>query len=387
MIREIQGKRTDLEIAALSELDLGLAPAGGGRLYRAFPNLSRPRWVLPAAPLLFRASLNLIVPYTLPGRAAKRLIAAGVYKGSRLALDTDDLRGLERALAQRLDREDVRLAFYTGGHGPYRKTTALVLTTDGASVAYAKIALHEAAREALRREHDTLLRLARISALKHRVPAVIALFNLADRLVLATTIGPPDRGPNRPGPEHERFLHDLHQAFAEFGRFENSEAWTRMATLAERLEPALDTPTRERIRLALHHLHGGLGPTRVPLTLGHRDFCPWNTRLSRHGMFVFDWETAALVLPLHDAFHFEAMQAVLRNRPYRPDRNFLRRLLNKVWPDGESKMAFLYLAYLLDMALFYADSRARGPDIGQGRTLDRFGRAIDAWLDGRQTAT
>lgn len=381
------GKRPDLKISTLSELGLGLAPATGGRRYRAFPNLSHPRWLLPAAPRLFRASLDLVVPYTRKGRAAKRLIAAGIYRGSPLALDEDGLMALEGALARKLDRNDVRLAFYTGGRGPYRKTTALVMTAAAASVAYAKIALHQAARDALGHERDTLLRLARISTLEDQVPVLIAQFNLGDRLVLATTAGPPDRGPNRPGRAHETFLHDLHEAFAKFESFENSVAWTRMAALAAQLAPALDAPWRERCRHALDRLHGDLGTSPMPLTLGHRDFCPWNTRMGSRGLFVFDWETAAPVLPLHDAFHFEAMQAALRNRPYRPDRDFLRRLLTAIWPDGRSKMTLLHLAYLLDTALFYADSRARGPDVGQDGTLDWFGRAIDSWFDGRHAIT
>ena len=364
-------------------MELGLVPPRSGRRYCAFPNLARPRWVLPATPPLFRASLDLVVPYSLRGRAAKRLIAAGIYKGSPLALDEDDLTALEDALARRLERDDVRLAFYTGGRGPYRKTTALVMTTEGASVAYAKIALRRAAREALGREHDTLLRLARISAFEDRVPAPIARFDLGARLVLATTIGPPERGPNRPGGAHEIFLRDLHAAFAESEILENSVAWTRMTALAARLAPALGKPWQNRFRRALNHLHAELGSTPVPLALGHRDFCPWNTRTGPRGLFVFDWETAAPVLPLHDAFHFEAMQAALCNRPYRPDRDFLDHLLNAVWPEGRSKMALLHLAYLLDTGLYYADLCTRGPYVGQGKALDWFGRAIDAWLDGR----
>src|SRR5829696_7397739 len=122
-----------------------------GRIYTAYPNLANVRWLLPAnQPALRRAGIEgLYQPNSLRGRAARHIIGKGALQGQKVWLQEDDLARLETKLASVVGVEGVRLAFYLGVPAPHRKVTAQVLTPEGNTLAYAKIATSELARGAL----------------------------------------------------------------------------------------------------------------------------------------------------------------------------------------------------------------------------------------------
>src|SRR5215208_1449829 len=102
-------------------------------------------------PALRRAGIeDLYQPNSLRGRALKTIIGAGALQGQKVWLQEDDLERLETMVASVLGVEGVRLAFYLGVPAPHRKVTAQVLTPLGKTLAYAKIATSELAREAPR---------------------------------------------------------------------------------------------------------------------------------------------------------------------------------------------------------------------------------------------
>ena len=74
---------------------------GEGREYRAYPSLSRARWLLPAGrPNVRRAGIRgLFRPSTLKGRALQALILAGGVPGQSVPLRRDALVALEDELA------------------------------------------------------------------------------------------------------------------------------------------------------------------------------------------------------------------------------------------------------------------------------------------------
>jgi hypothetical protein len=146
-----------------------------GRIYTAYPNLANLRWLLPAnQPALRRAGIEgLYQPNSLRGRALKTIIGAGALQGQKVWLQEDDLERLETMVVSVLGVEGVRLAFYLGVPAPHRKVTAQVLTPLGKTLAYAKIATSELAREALDTERRALLRLSQSKALQGTVPKVL----------------------------------------------------------------------------------------------------------------------------------------------------------------------------------------------------------------------
>src|SRR5829696_10452356 len=121
-----------------------------GRMYAAYPNLANVRWLLPAKePALRRAGIGgLYQPNSLRGRALRTIIGAGAVPGDKVWLEEDAIARLETMLAAGLGVEAARLAFYLGVPAPHRKVTAQVLTPDGETLAYAKIATSPLAQAA-----------------------------------------------------------------------------------------------------------------------------------------------------------------------------------------------------------------------------------------------
>ena len=326
--------------------------------------------------------MALFVPGSLRGRIAKPFIAARLFPGATLNLDDDGLTALEAAMATVLGKEQVRLAFFVLDRRLYRRVTALIMAPDGRTLAYAKLAHHDAEQHALIQEGNALAQLAAAPVLEGHVPSVLGSTTLETCRILLISPGPTGRGPNRLQRVHGEFLRNLQDIADSFGPFENSAAWHRMTTLAESLEGAIGESWSQRYKRAFDRLHAGLGPVALPLAFGHRDFCHWNTRMGKRGLFVFDWEAAVpAVTPLHDAFHFGAIPAVGAGRRYVPDRAIIRHILKRLWPAGLPYLALLYLAYLIDMSLFRAEDFVRAPSIVDTRILEWYGRAIDAWLE------
>jgi hypothetical protein len=164
-----------------------------GRIYTAYPNLANLRWLLPAnQPALRRAGIEgLYQPNSLRGRALKTIIGAGALQGQKVWLQEDDLERLETMVASVLGVEGVRLAFYLGVPAPHRKVTAQVLTPLGKTLAYAKIATSELAREALDTERRALLRLSQSKALQGTVPKVLGSVDWQGSTIVLISHGSP----------------------------------------------------------------------------------------------------------------------------------------------------------------------------------------------------
>jgi hypothetical protein len=311
---------------------------------------------------------------------ARALIATKLLRGERVWLDTAPL---ERTLAEALGTPDVCLAFCIGTSGAHRKLTIQVRTPRDEVLAYAKVAAHAPARDSLRHEHENLLRLSMVCGLCGTVPRVLGWFPWRGAEVLLVSAGSGRVGWGRLTPQHAAFLRRVHEAFVREERFDSSAMWARMVMAVNRLAPRLSDEWSHRWQRALAALDAGLGSIVLPLSLAHRDFAPWNTRLGPRGLFVFDWETAADgTTPLYDVFHFQAIQAARVGRPFHPPRHHGQDILvglGRLWLDH---LPHLYLAYLLDISLLYGEARLLAPQSTQGREWHWFGRSLDAWGEG-----
>ncbi len=355
---------------------LGANFEGRGRPYALLPSRHRSAWLLPVESALRRTGLRAFGHRGLKGFVGRTLLAATLLRGERLWLDVGPL---ERRLASVLGESDVHLAFCVGTSGPYRKLTAQVMTHREQVPAYAKIAAHRLAQASLECEHRNLLRLSTIDGLRDRVPGVLGWFGWQGARVLVVTAGAGPVGPGRLTGGHGEFLLRLHEAFAEEQPFEAGAMWARLVATVRRLAPRMPRDWSLRCEMALRQLTG-LGPVVLPLSVAHRDFAPWNTRLMPHGLFVFDWETAAGgMTPLYDVFHFQAIQAAHAGRPFHPARGRHQELSGAFWTKWTPHLALLYLAYVLDMGLFYMETQLHAPDRGDERVCRWFGDQIDAY--------
>jgi hypothetical protein len=375
-------QRTDASALLGVRLETGKT---AGRMYTAYPNLANVRWLLPAnQPALRRAGIEgLYQPNSLRGRAVRTIIGAGAVPGEKVWLEEDALARLETMLASVVGVEAVRLAFYLGVPAPHRKVTAQVLTPDGKTLAYAKIATSPLAQSAVKTERRALLRLSESAGLQGTVPKVLGSLDWHGGTILLITMGP-----RRPGPRgllsvHLRFCTQVFQSFRVQETFAESPMWTLMSEIWLRLQHSSPETLPANLGPALERLHDELGPVSMPLSLAHGDFAPWNTRLGPRSLFVLDWERASEGMsPLYDAFNFQALQAALqgRRRGIR-DRRFLLTLLDALWPEGRKHLPILYLAYLTHVTLLYSEAQSLVPGVGEKKVWRWFAQQIESSLN------
>jgi hypothetical protein len=356
-----------------------------GRIYKAYPNLADVRWLLPAKqPALRRAGIGgLYQPNSLRGRAVRTIIGAGAVPGEKVWLEEDTLARLETKLASVVGVEAVRLAFYLGVPAPHRKVTAQVLTPNGKTLAYAKIATSPLAQAAVNTERRALLRLSESARLQGTVPKVLGSLDWHEGTILLITMGPPRPGPRGLSSVHLRFCTQVFQSFRVQQTFVESPMWTSMSEIWLRLQHSSPETLPTNLGPALERLHDELGPVSMPLSLAHGDFAPWNTRLGARSLFVLDWERASEGMsPLYDAFNFQALQAALqgRRRGIR-DRRFLLTLLDALWPEGRKHLPMLYLAYLTHVILLYSEAQSLVPGVGEKKVWRWFAQQIESALN------
>jgi hypothetical protein len=356
-----------------------------GRTYTAYPNLANVRFLLPAKqPALRRAGIEgLYQPSSLRGRAVRTIIGAGAVLGEKVWLEEDALARLETMVASVVGVEAVRLAFYMGVPAPHRKVTAQVLTPEGKTLAYAKIATSPLAQAALKTEKRALLRLSQSAGLQGAVPKVLGSLDWHGGTILLITMGPPRPGPRGLSSVHLRFCTQVFQSFRVQETFVESPMWSGMSEIWLRLHHSSPETLPANVGPALERLHEELGPVSMPLSLAHGDFTPWNTRLGARSLFVLDWERASEGMsPLYDAFNFQALQAALlgRRRGLR-DRRFLLRLLDALWPEGHKHLPILYLAYLAHVTLLYSEAQSLAPGVGEKGVWSWFAQQIESVLN------
>ena len=376
----VQG--TDASVLLGVRLETGKT---AGRIYKAYPNLADVRWLLPAKqPALRRAGIGgLYQPNSLRGRAVRTIIGAGAVPGEKVWLEEDTLARLETKLASVVGVEAVRLAFYLGVPAPHRKVTAQVLTPNGKTLAYAKIATSPLAQAAVNTERRALLRLSESAGLQGTVPKVLGSLDWHEGTILLITMGPPRPGPRGLSSVHLRFCTQVFQSFRVQQTFVESPMWTRMSEIWVRLQHSSPETLPTNLGPALERLHDELGPVSMPLSLAHGDFAPWNTRLGARSLFVLDWERASEGMsPLYDAFNFQALQAALqgRRRGIR-DRRFLLTLLDALWPEGRKHLPNLYLAYLTDVSLLYSEAQSLEPGVGEKKVWRWFAQQIQSAIN------
>ena len=356
-----------------------------GRAYRAYPNLANVRWLLPAnQPALRRAGIGgLYQPNSLRGWAVRTTIGAGVMPGEKVWLEENTLARLETMLASVVGVEAVRLAFYLGVPAPHRKVTAQVLTPDGKALAYAKIATSPLAQAAVKTERLALLRLSQSAELQGAVPKVLDFLDWHGSTILLITIGPPRPGPSELSSVHLRFCTQVFQSFRVQQTFVQSPMWARMSETWLHLQHSLPETLPASLGPALERLHEELGLVSMPLSLAHGDFAPWNTRLGARSLFVLDWERASEgMIPLYDAFNFQALQAALQGRRGGiRDRRFLLDLLDTLWPEGRKHLPILYLAYLAHVTLLYSEAQSLVPGVGERKVWRWFAQQIESVLN------
>lgn len=306
---------------------------------------------------------------TRVGLGATRLLGLDYFLARRdLTRDVPHSLDAMSTLRRLSDGDTLKFSFSVGSPGPYQKISALAVSALDIGSVFLKYAASETADKTIDWETSWLSRLAAIESLRGCTPEMLGSGQLpCGRAYMLTDVSPSLETVPQFTPQHERFLGELGRATGVWGTYDESEGTLRindmLASLEDVLGPAIHGDLMAGWQDALHVLADWEGP----LIVAHRDFAPWNVRWSMLGVFVFDWEYAVQQAnPLHDFYHFHLVQCALSNwkRVNPPELAQLMRsasdYAHQTYPNArwdEAVISALLLTYLLDVVLFYTDSR------------------------------
>jgi thymidylate kinase len=296
--------------------------------YIALPSKKNCRWMIPANPKLAKKVWDLYLPHSFKGKVFKSIMqfisAKGflkVLKFNKLNLEpSEESETLKKCIASVFKRDDLLLALSTGTPGPFRKITAMILSSDGTILGYAKIGETEPAIQRIKNEAKILKLLVNSYQLsgdsnqgtgdRKRVSVISypeCLFEgEIDNGYMIIQSPPPFEAKSGEGnfnEDYARVLGILIKNSIVKKKFVDSEFY-------KNLKQGIETypiSYRDILEKGLKYLKDSIGEKEIAFALSHGDFAPWNMLWSRNkeNLFLFDWESACLEAPAGiDLIHF-----------------------------------------------------------------------------------
>lgn len=264
------------------------------RRFAMLPSAARPRWLIPLdTPRTATAALSLYRPVRTAGRvlhaAARAAARLGLHVWYRdeLCIARRTVSPIEQTIASLFPGTTVRLALSTGaaGRAQLRKLSMAVVSTSGRVLAFAKSGASPASRALVRHEAEVLRTLSAREALAHRVPRLLFSGEVGDAwLHVQEPLDGTSAHAELAAPEHALLA-------ALRGAELRTAAGTAFVRGLQARIAALPASHRWLLR-TLEALLPRLEWMRVPATVVHGDFTPWNIRVHGGTAAAFDWEYA-----------------------------------------------------------------------------------------------
>ncbi|MCW5604556.1 MAG: hypothetical protein KIT18_08435 [Burkholderiales bacterium] len=357
---------------ALSDADGRSLPVGPGRWQVLFGAKPRPL-LIPAMPYRFqeRCLDYFIADNHLKSIYAKALLrvhslipGAGLLPEFRLPQS-----GVAAVACGFPFRDPSVAAIQIGSPGPYQKASALLMSECGRPLALVKMAMVRSADHKISVEAGWLKRLAGIADVADRVPRLLAEGTAANgRRYLVSTLAPDTATTDAFTPAHAGFLRALGHACLETMNFRESPCFRSLEQTLAQMESRMTHEQGMSLQAALRDCGTPLCGFSTPFVIAQGDFAPWNIRLHRQRIFVFDWEYAREgANPLADVFNYLLMRRAVSGHVIGVRRlaTVMRRaeeIAIQFYPGRKWRpqvISALLLAYLLEVLLGYSRSVRR----------------------------
>jgi hypothetical protein len=336
------------------------------RWYVLFGDRQRPLWLQPGGYRFQTRCLRYFVSNPYKALYAKTLLAvnalvpgAGILPELRLPRAMRSILSFELPVS-----EPWHAAIQIGTAGPYQKASVLLTSARGEGLALAKVAMAQTADPMVKLEAGWLRELAGLRQLADQVPRLMAEgATLNGRRYLVTTLAPATRQSSALTSAHARFLEALGRARLDTLSFSSSPCFRQLDQALAQLAPCATCAALAALRAALADCVMHLSDWCGPFVIAQGDFAPWNIRVHRQGIFVFDWEYARSgANPLIDIFNFLLMPRAGSGRAISV--RFLAAtirhagaLARQLYPEWQWRMrtvSALALAYLLEVIVRYS---------------------------------
>ena len=257
-------------------------------------------------------------------------------------------------------------ALFFGFPGPLQKLTMYCPDGNGGLGKVAKVALHTSANHSITQEAHWLRKLNQSKLIAGFLPSLLHQGALpCGRHYISMLALPQGSSTEQFSKLHYQFLTVLAQQKTSIGRWQDSDAYARLHARTMKILPLIDEYHRKLLQNALAEVDQMIGLTDLPTCMMHGDFAPWNVRLTKEQLFVFDWEYAETSAnPLQDFLHFYLIPRALQRLPMRA--SSMSELLPKVVAYAHAQFGkesgvaeasgALIACYLLDVVTFYVDA-------------------------------
>ena len=289
----------------LAALGIAQRTGVGGEPYAVIHGRDGPRWLVPVRSHFAHAVLQGWRPYSLSARASWSLLCLAARAGAlrsvpgvaSTVLPSDASRQLLRFIGANGSASAPLILL--GNQSPTRKLIVFLQPHNAAGIQVVKLPLGPLAAVSILHEASTL------RSLDGRSGAPRLLHLSAEPAASIQQYLPGRLGSRRIKPAYLQLL-------AAMARGESAIS---LSDRASQLRHSLAQHQASAPHAAqIHALFALLNnDARLPATLVHGDFAPWNIREDPQGaVSLIDWESAdANGLPLHDLCHFFYMQARL----------------------------------------------------------------------------
>lgn len=260
-------------------------------------------------------------------------------------------------------------AIQIGTSGPYQKASVLLMSERGDGLALAKVAMLPSADQMVTTEAGWLRQIKEVRKLAGYVPQLLGEGKaLNGRRYLVTTLAPGTRTTKAFTSAHTRFLGILGRSRMDMMRFNVSPCCEYLERTLDEIAPHVTRHDLQTLKAALRDCQSALSGWSGPFVVAQGDFAPWNIRVHRQRIFVFDWEYAkAGANPLSDVFNYLMIQqAVSDSSIGTRTLATAMRLAQEIAPQlhagmkwGSREISALALAYLLEVLLCYSRSKGR----------------------------
>lgn len=286
--------------------------------FAILPSRQEPRYLLPLGDS--RTTLEgfqFYTPYAFGARLRKSLLAQIVKTGwsgwAMHSLNVGEPLGLKALVTNVTGERNLAFAMALGNPGKYRKLTIQVMRSGGKTLGYIKLGMTKPASD---RVHEEGKILEGFAALRPHIPRVIYDGEWQNSYMLFQSPLEGRAGPADLSAVHVEFL----QKLAAIRRVdkpglrvveETAERWKKITWRC-------DWRWQQLGKDALIAARRDLEKLTIPCGVWHGDFVPWNTRVSKGQLSVFDWESCEEGIPLGwDTFHFSVQVACLLKKSWR----------------------------------------------------------------------
>lgn len=329
-----------------------------GERFCNFSNPDGKAWIIPVKNM--RVALNLYQPSGIKGKLLKALLPLLHWMAPvKKAINGKEVRcALQNELHSKLcdifGCEDIEYSIFCGTPSVHQKTT-IQLSRGKEILGYCKATDSDDIMALFKKESDTLAHLHKQGV--EDIPRPLFCGTLSNGLhifVQSTKKSTRSLVVHRWGALQEEFLATLYKKTVTKTAFDDSDYCRSLLALQEHIAWLPCSVDREKIAGITAGELARNSSKDVEYSAFHGDFTPWNMFVESGGLFVFDFEYAALTYPPGlDRYHFEMQTAIYEKHL---DANGIIALLQQCeWCDKESLRC-----YLLDIISRFT-MREKGP--------------------------